>query len=87
MVDPRHHGSGVADALVASGPSWLGLEKPIWLNVISYNDRAIRFYGRFGFEIDFAATTTHVIPHFVMRRMPKLPSPGSQRGCSDERAA
>lgn len=70
MVHPRHHGSGVSAALMQAGMEWLGIDKPLWLNVIRHNERAIRFYRRFGFEIDPAARTDHLIPHAIMRRMP-----------------
>lgn len=68
MVHPDHHGSGVAAILMQAGIDWLGAHRPIWLNVIRHNERAIRFYRRFGFEIDRGATTNHVVPHWIMRR-------------------
>lgn len=68
MVDPAFHGTGVADALMRSGMDWLGMERPMWLNVIQHNDRAVRFYRKHGFEVDSATKTDHVIPHFIMRR-------------------
>ena len=68
MVDPAFHGSGVADALMRSGMEWLGEDGPMWLNVIQHNERAVRFYRKHGFEVDDAAKTDHVIPHFIMRR-------------------
>lgn len=68
MVHPDHHGSGVAGTLMEAGMAWLGIDKPIWLNVLRHNERAIRFYRRFGFEIDPDATTAHVVPHWIMRR-------------------
>ncbi len=68
MVEPSFHGAGVGAALMQAGVEWLGERKPLWLNVISYNERAIAFYRRFGFEIDPNATTSHVIPHKIMRR-------------------
>ncbi|UTP40658.1 GNAT family N-acetyltransferase [Phenylobacterium sp. LH3H17] len=71
MVEPRYHGAGVGAALMQSGIDWLGADRPLWLNVISYNERAIAFYRRFGFEIDPNAATPHAIPHRIMRR----PSP------------
>lgn len=71
MVDPRHHGSAVAAALMRAGLDWLGAENPLWLNVIRSNARAIRFYRRFGFEIDLDAVTDHIVPHAIMRR-PRL---------------
>jgi ribosomal protein S18 acetylase RimI-like enzyme len=68
MVHPDFHGTNVADALMRAGMAWLGEREPIWLNVIRHNARAIRFYERFGFTVDPTATTSHVVPHFVMRR-------------------
>jgi ribosomal protein S18 acetylase RimI-like enzyme len=68
MVHPDQHGSGVAARLMQAGIDWLGADRPIWLNVIRHNERAIRFYRRFGFEIDRDATTSHVVPHWIMRR-------------------
>jgi ribosomal protein S18 acetylase RimI-like enzyme len=68
MVHPDFHGSGVAAALMRTGIDWLGAERPVWLNVIRHNRRAITFYRKFGFEIDPAARTDHVIPHAIMRR-------------------
>lgn len=68
MVDPAHHGSGVARTLMEAGIGWLGADKPLWLNVIAHNDRAIRFYRKFGFEIDPDASSDHVVPHAIMRR-------------------
>jgi ribosomal protein S18 acetylase RimI-like enzyme len=70
MVDPAYHGSGVAGALMKAGVEWLGFDRPMWLNVIQHNHRAIRFYRRHGFEVDPDAKTNHAIPHFIMRREP-----------------
>ena len=52
MVHPSAHGSGLAAALMAEGIDWLGADRPMWLTVIQHNQRAIRFYRKFGFEID-----------------------------------
>jgi ribosomal protein S18 acetylase RimI-like enzyme len=71
MVHPRHHGSGAASSLMREGLDWLGRAHPIWLSVIRHNERAIRFYRRFGFEIDSAAVTAHAVPHWIMRRNPR----------------
>ena len=72
MVDPIYHGSSVSTTLMQAGIDWLGSAKSLWLNVIRYNERAIRFYMKFGFEIDRDATTSHAVPHWVMRRPPIL---------------
>jgi ribosomal protein S18 acetylase RimI-like enzyme len=68
MVHPDYHGTNVADELMRAGIAWLGGDKPMWLNVIRHNARAIRFYERFGFTIDPTAATSHVVPHVIMRR-------------------
>jgi ribosomal protein S18 acetylase RimI-like enzyme len=68
MVDPSFHGNGVADALMRAGINWLGTDRPIWLNVIRHNERAIRFYQKHGFQVDTGASTDHAVPHFIMRR-------------------
>ncbi len=70
MVRPDFHGSGVAAQLMARGMDWLGRDRPIWLNVLRHNARAIPFYERFGFAIDPEAVTGHAIPHWVMRYRP-----------------
>ena len=71
MVHPDFHGTDVAASLMHHGIEWLGATNPIWLNVIRHNERAIRFYRRFGFEIDPAAKTAHIVPHVIMRRAPR----------------
>jgi ribosomal protein S18 acetylase RimI-like enzyme len=68
MVHPDYHGSGVAARLTEAGIAWLGEERPMWLAVLRHNIRAIRFYRRFGFEMDAESTTSHLVPHWVMRR-------------------
>ncbi|NOT39916.1 MAG: GNAT family N-acetyltransferase [Alphaproteobacteria bacterium] len=70
MVHPDFHGTDVAASLMRHGIAWLGETNPIWLNVIRHNERAIRFYRRFGFAIDPAARMDHVVPHVIMRRVP-----------------
>ena len=72
MVDPDFHGSSVSRALMEAGVEWLGSGRPMWLNVIQHNERAIRFYRKYGFEVDADAKTGHAIPHFIMRRDPAL---------------
>jgi len=48
-VDPRHHGSGVAGALMQAALNIVG-EQPCWLSVHSGNARAIAFYRKWGFN-------------------------------------
>lgn len=52
------------------GIAWLGSRRSIWLTVIKHNHRAIRFYRRFGFEIDPAAELDRIVPAWIMRRRP-----------------
>lgn len=70
MVHPDHHGSAVARQLSEYAIEWLGADRPMWLTVLRHNARAIAFYRRYGFEIDPAAETAHVVPHWIMRRPP-----------------
>ena len=70
MVHPDFHGTDVAPQLMQAGIAWLDPMRPMWLNVIRHNERAIRFYRRFRFEIDPNATTNHIVPHVIMRRAP-----------------
>ena len=68
MVHPDFHGTPVSRLLMQRGIDWLGADQPIWLNVIAFNQRAIRFYEKFGFAIDADAHTAHLVPHVIMRR-------------------
>jgi len=68
MVEPEFHGSGIASLLIRAGMTWLGEDRPMWLNVVRHNERAIRFYRKHGFEIDANASCPHVMPHWIMRR-------------------
>ena len=68
MVDPDFHGNGIASLLMRAGIAWLGDDRPMWLNVVRHNARAIGFYRKHGFEIDPDAECPHVMPHWIMRR-------------------
>jgi ribosomal protein S18 acetylase RimI-like enzyme len=68
MVDPDFHGNGIASALMRAGVEWLGDDRPMWLNVVRHNVRALGFYRKHGFEIDPEAECPHVMPHWIMRR-------------------
>ena len=49
-VDPDWFGVGVGTALMAAFDEWAGTAE-VWLDVASYNERAIRFYEHDGFTI------------------------------------
>lgn len=50
-VHPEYHGMGAGTALAREGLRWLGDEKPVALEVTKYNEQAIGFYQKLGFEI------------------------------------
>lgn len=50
-VDSSHHGSGLAQQLVGEALLWFDANKPIKLDVVVYNARAIRFYEKLGFHV------------------------------------
>jgi ribosomal protein S18 acetylase RimI-like enzyme len=50
-VLPDYHGSGVAQALMASTLSYLGNDKPVSLEVTAHTDKAVSFYQKMGFAI------------------------------------
>jgi ribosomal protein S18 acetylase RimI-like enzyme len=68
MVDPDFHGNAIASLLMRAGIEWLGDDRPMWLNVVRHNARAIGFYRKHGFDIDPDAECQHVMPHWIMRR-------------------
>jgi ribosomal protein S18 acetylase RimI-like enzyme len=70
MVHPDFQGKGVAAALMKAGMAWLGTDRPMWLNVVRHNERAVRFYRSFGFEVDPETVLKRTIPMHVMRRRP-----------------
>lgn len=49
-VLPTHQKRGIGRELVMKALSWLGKAKNISLEVVSYNDQAIRFYKKYGFK-------------------------------------
>ncbi|HUC87193.1 MAG TPA: GNAT family N-acetyltransferase [Candidatus Saccharimonadales bacterium] len=49
-VEPGFQGKGLGRKLMDKALDWLGGEEDIYFEVASYNDAAIRFYERFGFE-------------------------------------
>ena len=47
----EYHGTGIAQELMTQALDWFDLSKPISLEVVAYNDRAIAFYKKYGFEV------------------------------------
>ena len=50
-VDPNQQGRGVGGRLIEQALQYLGRDKDIILDVVSYNDGAIGFYSKYGFEV------------------------------------
>ena len=51
-VDPRHHGTGLAQRLMDAMLARAAADgaRTVWLQVAEYNDRALAFYARCGFR-------------------------------------
>lgn len=50
-LDPAYRGERKADPVFTEGMHWLGAQSPLELSVAEHNERAIRFYERFGFRM------------------------------------
>lgn len=48
-VLPSYQGKRVGKRLMEAGLSWLGNKQDVYINVVSYNQKAIEFYTKFGF--------------------------------------
>ncbi len=49
-VLPEYQGRGIGKRLIQQGLEWLGSDKDIILDVVTYNDKAIAIYQKLGFE-------------------------------------
>ena len=49
-IEPPFQGKGIGSMLMKKALDWLGDDKDIYLEVLSYNQNAINFYKSFGFE-------------------------------------
>ncbi len=64
---------GIADLLIA--PFHLLASEGAVHSDIRHNERAIRFYRKFGFEVDTAAELNRPVPSWIMRRKPAVLRP------------
>lgn len=48
-VYPHHHNTGIGKVLMQTALDWLGDKNEIFIQVVTYNENAIRFYKKFGF--------------------------------------
>lgn len=49
-IDKAYYGTGLAQRFMESAMQWAAPTTPIDLEVATYNDRAIRFYEKYGFK-------------------------------------
>lgn len=49
-VDEQFHGTGLAQRLMEIILQWTGSQKPIYLEVVAYNERAKAFYRKYNFS-------------------------------------
>jgi ribosomal protein S18 acetylase RimI-like enzyme len=83
-VLPEAQGMKAGSALMQAALQWLGEGRDFYCHVAVYNDRAIRFYRRFGFELtgqrfdDHGAPPGAQIPGLEMLRVSGTPVPPSR---------
>jgi ribosomal protein S18 acetylase RimI-like enzyme len=66
MVTVAYHGKGVGDELMTHALCWMGDQADVTLGVIYYNERAIRFYEKFGFRDTGKIVGNHKIPRKLL---------------------
>jgi ribosomal protein S18 acetylase RimI-like enzyme len=49
-VLPKYQGRGIGKRLIKQGLEWLGSDKDVILDVVTYNDKAIAIYKKLGFK-------------------------------------
>jgi ribosomal protein S18 acetylase RimI-like enzyme len=83
-VLPEAQGQKAGSALMRAALGWLGGGRDFHCHVAEYNDRAIRFYGHFGFELtgqrfdDAESPPGARIPELEMLRVSGTPVPPSR---------
>jgi ribosomal protein S18 acetylase RimI-like enzyme len=68
IVSPEWQGKGVAGRLMEQALEWIGAGVPVQLGVIHFNERAIAFYKKWGFEDTGRIVGRHRIPRRLMIR-------------------
>lgn len=68
IVSHNYQGKGVAQKLTEMAIDWVGRNATIKLGVIHFNQRAIRFYKKFGFRDSGKISGSHKIPRILMLR-------------------
>jgi len=72
-VDKKWHGKGVGSQLMQKVIGWCDPAKPIYLEVVTYNDRAKAFYQKWNFEEipNSEALYDNKLPEITMIRQPQ----------------
>jgi ribosomal protein S18 acetylase RimI-like enzyme len=68
IVFVEFQGSGIAKRLMESALECIGEKKDVMLGVVHFNERAIHFYRKFGFEIIGDANENYAIQRLLMKR-------------------
>jgi ribosomal protein S18 acetylase RimI-like enzyme len=68
IVGVEWQGKKVAHRLMEHALAWIGDSVPVQLGVIHFNERAIAFYKKFGFEDTGRIVGRHKIPRRLMIR-------------------
>lgn len=73
-VAPDHLGTGAGTALMTAVLDALDATQPVYLQVAAFNQRAIQFYERFGFQRIPGSEQTYAdtIPEFWMKLDPRI---------------
>jgi ribosomal protein S18 acetylase RimI-like enzyme len=68
IVAPEFRGQGIAQKLMGAALAWIGSSTPIQLGVIHFNERALAFYRKYGFEDTGRIAGHHKIPRKLLMR-------------------
>lgn len=71
-VEPEYQGKGIGHQLMEKALDWLGRDKDIFLEVVSYNQNAIKFYEKFGFVKTDAVVPEETGRPSYMKTLPQI---------------